>query len=76
MAKYIKRVDVHKLSREERAKLQPGQHISASGTPGRWVGQTVASDVAAWRGNAARDPFGAWNYWRGLRDYKNGARKC
>jgi hypothetical protein len=75
VAKYVKRVDVHRMTREQRAALQPGQHISASGALGRWVGQTIASDVAAWRGNAANDPMGAWNYFRRLRDYKNGSRR-
>lgn len=69
MARYVKRVDVHTLTREQRGKLQPGQHVSASGAPGRWVGQSAASDVAAWRGNAKGHPRGMWAYWRNLRKY-------
>ena len=51
MARFQKRVEIWPLSPEERAALQPGQHITAGGAPGRWAGQTARGiDVAAWRG--------------------------
>lgn len=71
MARYTHRIDVHTLTREERAALQPGQHISASGALGRWVGQTPGADVAAWRGTAKNHSLGAVGYFRALADYRD-----
>jgi len=76
MAKFCKTVEIHNLPAESRARLQPGQHITAGGAPGRWRGQTKAGvDVAAWRGNAGRHPSGRMGYFRALRQYaqNNGA---
>ncbi|AMO44063.1 hypothetical protein DSS3P8_005 [Roseobacter phage DSS3P8] len=70
MAQYQARVDVHTLTPEQRAALQPGQHITASGAPGRWAGQTRhGTDVAAWAGNATRHPLGRAGYFRAMREY-------
>lgn len=70
MARFAKTVDVHTLTPEQRAALQPGQHITASGAKGRWIGQTIhGTDVAAWRDNAKNHPAGARGYYRALRDY-------
>ena len=49
MARYQKRLDVWALSQEERARLQPGQHITAGGARGVYLGQTRnGTDVAMW----------------------------
>lgn len=72
MARYTKRVEIWPLSPAERAKLQPGQHITAGGAPGRWCGQTKRGiDVAAWRGNAKGHKAGATAYMRALIEYAN-----
>jgi hypothetical protein len=67
MAKFTKTVEVWPLSPSERAALQPGQHITAGGAPGRWCGQTKSGiDVAAWRVNGGS---GMISRIRTLRDY-------
>lgn len=73
MARFTKAIDIWALDQESRAKLQPGQHITAGGAKGRWVGQTRGSDVAAWNDNARRHPLGFHGYWRTLRTYQQGA---
>lgn len=76
MARYTKPLDVHKLTPEQRAALQPGQHITASGAQGRWIGQTKnGSDVAAWRDNARRFPGGVKAYHAALREYATAGQK-
>lgn len=70
MARFAPRIDVHTLTPEQRKALQPGQHITASGAKGRWVGQTPhGTDVAAWRDNARRHPEGSQAYYKILRSY-------
>lgn len=70
MAKFQKRIEIWPLSTAQRAALQPGQHITAGGAPGRWAGQTSRGiDVAAWRGNAARHAAGKTAYLRAMIEY-------
>ena len=71
MARYQRRVDVWTLTPEQRAALQPGQHITAGpDNPGVYLGQTRNGvDVAAWEGNARRHPEGRAAYIRTLREY-------
>lgn len=54
MARFQPRVDVYNLTPQQRAALQPGQHITAGpDNPGVYLGQTRhGSDVAMWEGNA------------------------
>lgn len=54
MARFQPRVDIWTLTPEQRAALQPGQHITAGpDNPGVYLGQTRGgSDVAMWEGNA------------------------
>ena len=67
MARFKKSIEVWPLTTEERAKLQPGQHITAGGAPGRWCGQRPNGvDVAAWR---AGDGKGMRNKMRALIEY-------
>jgi len=66
MARYVKSVAVWALDHDERNALQPGQHITAGGAPGRWCGCTDRSDVAAWRGG---DGKGMHNKMRALIEY-------
>ena len=68
MARYQPRLDIWKLNFEERAKLQPGQHITAGeDNPGVFLGQTKGGTVAMWEGNAkGRDRA---EYLAMLRDY-------
>lgn len=67
MAKFVKTVDIWALSSEERAKLQPGQRVTAGedGPRGRFYGEG-SSTVVAWDGNA-RGRGAA--YQRALADY-------
>lgn len=75
MSRYQPTVDVHTLTPEQRAALQPGQHITASGGKGRWAGQTKhGTDVAAWAGNAKGSPLGRVGYFRALRQYATAYR--
>jgi hypothetical protein len=70
MAHFTNTIEIWDLNPAQRKALQPGQHITAGGAPGRWVGQTKAGvDVAAWRGNASGHALGATNYFRALRNY-------
>ncbi len=70
MARFQKRIEIWPLSPQDRAALQPGQHISAGGAHGRWCGQTRAGvDVAAWQGNAQGHKAGARAYMRSLIGY-------
>jgi hypothetical protein len=70
MARFQPRIEIHNLPPITRARLQPGQHITAGGASGRWCGQTRNGiDVAAWSGNAGRFPGGRLAYWRELRRY-------
>lgn len=70
MAQFQKTVEIWPLSATERAALQPGQHITAGGAPGRWCGQTARGiDVAAWRGNAKGYKAGKLAYMRALIEY-------
>ena len=63
------------LTPEQRAALQPGQHITASGAKGRWIGQSKGgTDVAAWQDNARAFPKGARAYRAALREYLRGLR--
>ena len=72
MAKFQKTVELWPLSPKERAALQPGQHVTAGGAPGRWCGQTRRGvDVAAWRGNAKGHKRGSMAYMRALIQYAN-----
>ena len=49
MALFQKRIDIWSLSAAQRATLQPGQHISAGGAKGVYLGQTRSGvDVALW----------------------------
>lgn len=53
MAQFQPRLDIWALSPAERAALQPGQHITAGGACGVYLGQTASgSDVAMWEDNA------------------------
>lgn len=53
MAQFQPRIDIWKLDPAQRKALQPGQHISAGGANGVYLGQTSGgSDVAMWEGNA------------------------
>ena len=73
MARFTRAVDVHTLTPEQRAALQPGQHITASGAKGRWIGQSAhGTDVAAWSDNARAFPKGARAYQTTLREYLRG----
>ena len=73
MALFLKAVDVHQLTPEQRAALQPGQHITASGAKGRWIGQSKrGTDVAAWQENARAFPKDARAYRAALREYLRG----
>lgn len=65
--RYQKTVEVWPLTREERAKLQPGQWITAGGARGRWCGQTQGSDVALWCDGVPKGQHRA--KLRALRDY-------
>ncbi|WNL50831.1 hypothetical protein RPALISO_244 [Ruegeria phage RpAliso] len=73
MARFQPRLNIWKLSPEQRAALQPGQHITAGEGPdaprGVYLGQRAGSDVAAWEGNAARHAKGRAAYIATLRDY-------
>ena len=72
MARYRKRLNIWEMDDAQRAALQPGQHIEAGGSPGRWCGITAAGvSVAAWRGNAKGSPLGRLGYFRHLIRYAN-----
>lgn len=66
MARFTKTVDVWALSPEERAKLQPGQHVKAGEARGRFWGERKASTVVAWSGNSKGR---GWGYHKALRQY-------
>lgn len=72
MARYRPTIDIWKLTREERASLQVGQHVKAGDRPdagkGVWCGQRPGSDVVAWSGNS-KGRFAA--YTLALRNYAN-----
>lgn len=53
MARFQPRIDIWTLTPDQRAALQPGQHITAGpNNPGVWMGQKKnGTDVAAWEGN-------------------------
>lgn len=69
MARFQKAIEMWPLTPAERAALQPGQHITAGGAPGRWCGQTARGiDVAAWRGGTQR---GMIKKMRALIEYAN-----
>ena len=68
MAKFQPRLDIWTLTPAERAKLQPGQHITAGpDNPGVFLGQGKGGTVAMWEGNAKGRDRAA--YMRTLRDY-------
>ncbi len=72
MALFQPRVDIHSLSTEARASLQPGQHIMAGidGPKGVYLGQKRGgSDVAAWSENAKGHKLGYSGYLSALRAY-------
>jgi hypothetical protein len=55
--RYCKPIDIHRALPEIRALLQPGQHITASGARGVWVGRTkYGTDVAMWHDSVAKRP--------------------
>lgn len=68
MSRFLKTVDIWALNDEQRAKLQPGQHVKAGpdGPPGRFWGQRERSTVVAWRSNSRGK---GWGYHKALRQY-------
>ena len=53
MAQFQPRLDIWALSPDQRKALQPGQHITAGGAHGVYLGQTSGgSDVALWEASA------------------------
>lgn len=69
MARFQPRVDLWALDDEARRLLQPGQHVSAGGARGVYLGGTARTQVVAWSGNAT----GRYRpYLRALRDYARG----
>lgn len=80
--KFSKTVDIYKLSREEVAKLQPGQWVIAgeSDNPREHRGTFCGVKpngivVVAWQGNARRADGGSKEYRRALMDYAKGGRE-
>ena len=71
MAKFTKRVAIWNLDAQQRARLQPGQHIEAGGVRGVYLGQKPGgTDVAMWEPNAkGRDRLA---YMQALRAYAKG----
>lgn len=72
MARFVPALDVWALDDMARARLQPGQWITAGpgGPVGRWAGLTRSGvAVAAWRDNARRAPGGPASYFRDLLAY-------
>lgn len=71
--KFTKTVDIWALNEVERAKLQPGQWVSAGvdGPRGRFFGEG-RSTVVAWEGNARGRYV---SYMATMADYGRNARK-
>ena len=71
MARFVRTLDVWQLDASQRAKLQPGQWVTAgpNGPKGRFLGEAPRSTVCAWLGNARGAAGGPAAYFRTIRSY-------
>tara|TARA_R110000824_G_scaffold70939_2_gene181854 strand:- start:190 stop:417 length:228 start_codon:yes stop_codon:yes gene_type:complete len=69
---FVKALDIHSLTDNERAALQVGQWVYAGdkSAKGKFLGVTKGgSVVVAWHGSATRKGNKPNEYYRALRDY-------